>query len=98
MSRCRFSPEAENDLDQLSNFIAERDPGAARRLINKLETNCWLLAGMPGMGRARPELRHDVRSFPVGPFVIFYRQIAGGIEIVRVVRGARDLPALFKQG
>ena len=98
MSRCRFSPQAEDDLDQLGSYIAERDPRAARRLIDTLEAKCWLLAGMPGMGWARPELRPDLRSFPVGPFMIFYRPIEGGIEIVRVTRGARDLPALFKQG
>jgi toxin ParE1/3/4 len=49
------------------------------------------------MGRARPELRPDLRSFPVGRFVIFYREVRDGIEIVRVLRGARDLPALFNK-
>lgn len=82
MAGVRRSPQAHLDLVQLWLYVGE----------------CRLLAGMPRMGRARPELRPDVRSFPVGPFMIFYREIEGGIEIVRVARGARDLSALFKQG
>jgi toxin ParE1/3/4 len=28
-------------------------------------------------------------------YLILYRQITGGVEIVRVVRGARDVPTLI---
>lgn len=48
------------------------------------------------MGRARDELKPGLRSFPVKSCVIFYRLENSRIEIVRVVRGARDLKALFK--
>ncbi len=34
--------------------------------------------------------------FPVGSYLILYREITGGVEIVRVVHGARDLPDLFE--
>jgi toxin ParE1/3/4 len=98
MAEVRRSPQAHLDLVQLWLYVGERDPRAADRLLDRIEAKCRLLAGMPGMGRARPELRPDLRSFPVGPFMIFYRPIDGGIEIVRVTRGARDLPALLKQG
>ena len=47
------------------------------------------------MGRARPELAADLRSFPVGNYIIFYRPIEDGVEIVRVLSGARDIDALF---
>jgi hypothetical protein len=43
------------------------------------------------MGRARPELRSDLRSFPFGAYPILYRAIDDGVEIVRVVHGARNL-------
>jgi toxin ParE1/3/4 len=45
----------------------------------------------PLAGRARPELAENVRSFPVGNYVIFYRPLQDGIEIVRVLSGYRDL-------
>ena len=48
------------------------------------------------MGRSRAEdLRPDLFSFPVGKHVLFYRSQRGGIVLVRVIHGARDLPALF---
>jgi hypothetical protein len=34
----------------------------------------------------------------VGVYAIFYRADAGGIEVVRVFRGARDIEALFRRG
>jgi toxin ParE1/3/4 len=49
------------------------------------------------MGRERPELLADLRSFPVGRYVIFYLPRPHGIEVVRVLHGARDLKPLFEQ-
>ncbi|WP_281405649.1 type II toxin-antitoxin system RelE/ParE family toxin [Mesorhizobium sp. B2-4-19] len=43
----------------------------------------------PGMGIARPEVRADLRTFPAGNYLILYRQIGDGVEIVRVIHGAR---------
>jgi len=53
------------------------------------------LAAMPEMGRRREELAMHLRSFPVGRYIIFYRSMQEGIEIVRVLHGARDLPPLI---
>jgi toxin ParE1/3/4 len=97
MATLRRSPQAHLDFLQIWLYVAERDPRAADRLLDRIEAKCRLLAGVPGLGRARPELRPDLRSFPVGRFVIFYREVRDGIEIVRVLRGARDLPALFNK-
>ena len=42
-------------------------------------------------GRARPELGEEVRSFPIGNYVVFYKPLAAGIELVRVLSGYRDI-------
>jgi toxin ParE1/3/4 len=47
------------------------------------------------MGRARPELAPELRSFPVKRYVLYYRPDADGIELVRVLDGARNIEALF---
>ena len=60
-----------------------------------IEEKCRLLGASPEMGRGRPELAPDLRSFPVGNYVIFYRPVRGGVEVVRVLRAARDIPSLF---
>jgi len=48
------------------------------------------------MGRNRSEdLRPGLYSFPVGAYVLFYREQPGGIALVRVIHGSRDLLKLF---
>jgi toxin ParE1/3/4 len=47
------------------------------------------------MRRSCEDLRPGLFSFPVGKHVLFYRVQPGGIVLVRVIHGARDLPALF---
>jgi toxin ParE1/3/4 len=49
------------------------------------------------IGRARPELFADLRSLPFGRYVIFYLPRKRGIEVVRVLHGARDLKSLFDE-
>ena len=55
-----------------------------------------LLAENPEMGRTRNDLETNLRSFPVGNYVIFYEVIVGGIEVLRVLHGARDIPDIFE--
>lgn len=88
-------PEAEADLDEIWLYIAQDDPDAADRFLDFIEERCQLLAENPLMGRSRPELAPGLRSFPAGDYIIFYSPIQGGVEIVRVVSGARDIDALF---
>lgn len=47
------------------------------------------------MGRTRPELLSNLRSIPIGNYVIYYIPRQRGIEIVRVLHGSRDLDSLF---
>jgi toxin ParE1/3/4 len=51
---------------------------------------------MPKIGRTRDELSSGLRSFPAARYIIFYRENRDGIEIVRVLHGARDFPPLFE--
>lgn len=89
------APEAEADIYGIARHIAEDDIEAAYRFIETIYEKSQLLATHPQMGRLREDLAENLRSFPVGPFVIFYRSIPSGIEVVRVLRGARDIPSLF---
>ena len=54
-----------------------------------------MLAAQPMMGRAREELAPGVRSFPFGRYVVFYMPMDDGIDVVRVLHGARDIDAVF---
>ena len=92
----RVSGRAAADLDEIWLYIAQDNPDAADQLANALTTRFPKLAAAPEIGRTREELSHGLRSFPVGRYIIFYRSNKEGIEIVRVLHGARDFPPLFE--
>ena len=52
-----------------------------------------MLVENPLAGRERPELRKNLRSFPVGNYVVFYSPVSDGIEVVRVMNGRQDIDA-----
>jgi toxin ParE1/3/4 len=54
-----------------------------------------LLAGQPRLGRLRPELATNLRSFPIGNSLIFYRPTQEGIEVARGLPGARNIDPLL---
>lgn len=95
MSRLAIRPEAIADLDSIEDHIALDDVDQALAFIERLYETMTLLAGQPLMGRARPELGAHIRSFPVGRYVIFYQPLLNGIDVVRVLSGARDVDAVF---
>jgi toxin ParE1/3/4 len=96
MPRLVLAPEARNDLQKIDDHIAKDNPSAGRRVLTRLRDLARMLAGAPAMGRNRPELGPDIRSFVADRHVIFYRPSRpAGIEVVRVLHGARDVDALF---
>lgn len=90
----RLTPQAEADLIDIGDFIASDNPKAAIGFIAEIEKACALLGGEPLLGRTRPEITPDARSWVVGKYLILYRLRERGVEIIRVVRDARRLDRL----
>lgn len=91
------SPTALDDLAEIWRYVASDNPIAADRLIDQFDAKLSLLADVPGIGRLRTTHGPDVHSFPVGKYLLFYRAVKDGIELIHVYHGARDLDALLKQ-
>lgn len=98
MASYRLSQRAEEDLLATWRYIAENSPASATKLIRALHQHFALLAENTHLGQARPDIRPGLRYFPVKRYLILYRPVPGGVEIVRVVHGSRDLGALFDEG
>ncbi|BAY05153.1 hypothetical protein H6G54_19010 [Anabaena cylindrica FACHB-243] len=49
------------------------------------------------MGRSYANVKADLRGVLLDSYIIFYRVIDNGIEIVRVVSGYRNLESLFAE-
>jgi toxin ParE1/3/4 len=96
--RLRFSAGAKDDLDSIAEYIA-RESGSravAERFARGLRDKCIDLARAPiQMGRARPELRRDLRSHPYRNYVIFFRYVGDVLEVVNVLEGHRDIATFF---
>jgi toxin ParE1/3/4 len=86
----RFARAAERDLDEIWCYIGSFDLHAADNWLDTVEAEFKLLAKRPGVGQARPDLAPNLRFLPVGNYLIFYRPITNGVEVARVIHGARD--------
>lgn len=90
------TPRARADLLDIWNYIAPDNEAAADRLLERIGRVFDMLAHQPHAGRGRPELGvTDLRSFPVGNYVVFYLPEAEAVTIVRVLEGHRDIEAEF---
>jgi toxin ParE1/3/4 len=89
-------PRALIDLAEIWSYIAEDSADHADTFTDLIDNKFQALARRPGIGRSRPELATDLRSFAVGNYVIFYMPHSKGVEIVRVLHGARDLDAVLR--
>lgn len=95
MAKVIYSPDAERDIIDITSFIALDNPTAADRLVDSFVQKLNLLADAPQIGPVCP-IRPALRRFPVGNYVLYYRPLRDGIELVRVLHGARDIRALFE--
>ncbi len=98
MAQFSLLREAENDLIEIWQYIAEDDQEAATRRLHSLDAKFHLLAGNSKLGPARPDIAPGLRYFVDGSYLILYRETSEGIEVVRVVHGARGLKTLFSVG
>jgi toxin ParE1/3/4 len=86
--------QAEEDLIAIWLYIAKDNLTAADKMLAKFENIFEILIEQSEFGEARPDIAPELRYFPVGKYLVFYRIIADGIEIVRVVHGSRLLTEL----
>lgn len=57
-----------------------------------------LYATQPELGERPSDLGAEVRQFLVKRYVVFYRPLRDGIEVLRVLHGTRDIPAVWRAG
>lgn len=101
MPKYVFSSLAENDLRHIWRFIARDNATAATRVVEAAYKTFDMLAGSPRIGKQFDVVSlagEEIRFMAVAGFkkyVIFYRPISGGVEVLRVYHAARNLEELF---
>lgn len=103
MTRYSLSPQAENDLWEIWRFIARDNPSSATKVVEAAYKTFGVLAASPKIGKAHPDLvspEHQIRSMRVAGFtkyLIFYRPVDRGIQVLRVYHVARDGGSLLNR-
>lgn len=91
--RLRWARLAENDLDEVGEYIAlDNSAAAARVVLETIEEVETLLSKHPAIGR--PGRVAGTRELVIRglPYVVPYRVRGGDIEILRVLHAARRWP------
>lgn len=96
MAVIRKRPRALFDLAEIWSYIAEDSVINADRLATRIDKAFTLLARRPGLGRPRPEIYPNLRSFVIHKYVVFYLPLTNGIDVIRVLHGARDIETVFE--
>jgi toxin ParE1/3/4 len=95
MSRYRLTWEAKADARGIRATIAKDNRTAADRFMDDLYARFRLAATQPYSGEAREDLGPGYRVFSVGNYVVVFRPVKGGIQVVRIIHGAREISSLF---
>ena len=72
MNKYRLSTLAFQDLEEIADYVGERNPAAAVKLLDRLFESFRLLAESPMLGEKRDDLPGRPRVFSVGNYLIAY--------------------------
>ena len=97
MAKVEFSLFARQDLENIIIYVAEYNLASAQKLVKELHQKFGLLAENPKLGVSRENYIIGMRSFPYKNYLIFYFPLDNGIEIYRVIHGARDINEMFDE-
>lgn len=99
--QARILLRAQLDLDETAAYIAGDSVAAGMRFLAAFRETCTALLDMPRIGRVFMEIGArgcEIRGCRVKGFanwLIFYQPVELGIEVVRVLHGARDIDGIL---
>src|SRR5215208_396087 len=104
MARLTIRAFADEDIDAIARFIAKDNLDAGKRFYDAIAHDLLLLSANPRMGarrKARDPRLQEIRSWPVSGYrnyLVFYLAMDDGVDVVRVLHGARDVDRLIERG
>lgn len=89
--RIVIRPQADQDITEHARYIARDNVEAGLRFYAAAEETFQTLVTLSKMGRARkyrnPRLTGQWHVKDFEKYLIFYRPLSNGIEVIRVLRG-----------
>jgi toxin ParE1/3/4 len=97
--RVEWAEVARRDLVSIVDYLAERNPGAAVSILDKLERRAAALERSPARGRVIPELARlqvrEYRELIVPPYRLVYRVAGRRVLVLAVLDSRRNLEDLL---
>lgn len=91
-----FSPQADQDLEDIGDFIAQDSALHAKAVVAGLRLRSHNISNAPRAYPTRDDLGIGLRAMIWRPYLVLFRITPVHVEIVRIVHGARDLKRLFE--
>jgi toxin ParE1/3/4 len=95
MPKIRIAETAGDDLEDVWEYVAQDNPGAARKVIKEITGKFKLLRDHPQIGREENTLLDTLRSFPISSYIVLYKPFENGVEILRILHAARDIERIL---
>lgn len=89
-----FTPQAQDDLAAIRDYIAVDNPHAAERVVSRIIQTAMMFEQFPLLGR--PGRVDDTREFSVVglPYIIIYAVSETDVDVLTVVHARRRYPSL----
>lgn len=97
MSRYVINVLASQDLNEIADYFADNSLEAGERFFRAFNRKCQQLVAFPNSGKSYAAIRPGLRGLSLEGYIIFYRILDDGIEILRIVSGRRDFPSIFEE-
>lgn len=81
---------ADRDLDEIWEYLADFDTGAARRQIARIVSAYSRLSKYPYSAPAAPDWGESVRSLTCDRYKILHKVGPDSVDILRIVHQARE--------
>jgi toxin ParE1/3/4 len=90
-----WRPKALDDLEMARQYIAERNPAAARKLLETIMSAVAALSDRPEIGR--PGRVAGTRELVLTriPYIVAYTVLDQTVAVLAVMHGAREWPDEF---
>ena len=92
MAQVRWTPQAADDLEAITEFISQDSPHYATLFVLDVLQAVDRLSEFPKLGRVVPEVGDPaVREILLGNYRIIYRFLKNVVEILTIFHGSRIL-------
>ena len=88
----RWSTAAASDLENIADYLFEKTPENAARLIRGICDAVFALRIYPNRGRPGKKSGTRELVLPALPYIVVYKVASDVLHIARILHGAQDWP------